>query len=179
MRVYKLTRRIVTGPCYTDDGIIDENSFNCHLVTSQGSGFVRANNGRAAQGFHTRKTFYEGILSHHLPDTDGQRNGHNNRNSFRHSGHGETYAHHDHFKKISPSNDADSNDDSTYDKRQGSESPPQHIEILLKRCFVVFNRRYRLGNLAHFRVHTGSHHNRFTGAAGDIRSGKDHVFHVS
>ena len=122
----------------------------------------------------------DGVFLGHFPGAEGQHDGHDGAEGLRDSGHrqrhGEEKGVHHVFVPPQHTDAKQHCADHQNDDRQLSA---ELVQTDLQRCFPLLRVFQKLGDLTHFRVHTGGRHQKAAPPIGDEAAGEHHVLSVA
>ena len=164
-----------------------------HFVLGQGAGFIRADDLRTAERFHGRQLADQCLPFTHGRDADRKNNGndggqtlgdrrHGKRDrgdegrqrDFAEQYHGERFGRGEQFFNNTDHKDEDADADDELGQEAGKLA-----HLLLQRGLFVFRFAQRVGDLAHFGIHTGRDDDGAAAAVNDGGTGIHHIFAVA
>ena len=120
--------------CQRPRGAVAEcDGVHVHAVLGERARLVRADVGDRAQCFHGGQSTDEGLLLHHAPGADRQRNRDHGRQRFRNCGDGKTECCHEHQQRWFAAQQADPEDHPAQRHHGDGELAPQRRQALLQR----------------------------------------------
>ena len=127
-----------------------------HFVLRQRAGFVRANDGHAAQALYRLQILDDGILPRHLLRSHGEHNRDDGRQRFRNGRHGERHSKHQRIQNSHAGAEyGQSKHARTDDENANRQLRAECVQALLQRCFALLSLVHQCRNLAQLRVHAG------------------------
>ena len=146
-----------------------------HAVKRQRAGFIRADNGCAAQSLHGGQAAYYGVFLCHALYAYRQYNGDDGRKSFRNGGNRQRYGHHKYFHDGHLVYEPYDENHRAYCKRNYAEISAQLCEFFLQRSLSFFLTGQQVGDFAHFRLHSGGGNDGLCRSVCDGAARKHHV----
>ena len=146
-----------------------------HAVLGQSAGLVGADDGSAAQRFHSRQSSDQRIFLHHTLHTDGQHNGHDGRQTLGNGGNRQRNGSHEDLQGRDLVGKSNHKDDGAGRQRNDTQILAHLSQLLLQGSLGIGLAIQQIGDLAHFRVHTGGSDHRSSRTVGNGAAGEDHI----
>ena len=168
--------RLVAVAVHAVAGVSGDNGFDRHLVHGQGAGFIRADHGHRAQGFNRRQLADNCPLARHRLHAQGEDDGDNRRQAFRHGGHRQAnqgeqqLAHRDLAER-----QAEDKQRGHHRQDNGEDRFTQLVHLHQQRRAVLFDARHHLVDVAKLRILTGRGDHAYAAARAYGRPGEDHI----
>jgi hypothetical protein len=151
-----------------------------HFVAGQGAGLVGADDADRAQGFHRGQAADDGVAVRHAGDADGQRDGHDRRQSFRDRRHRQAHRGEEHVARRVIAHPYAETEHQRRQRDDGRRQPLAEARHLLQQGRgELFHRRQQGADAAQLGLAAGGHHHAGALAVGDQGAGPGHAAAVA
>ena len=150
-----------------------------HAVLGQSTGLIGTDNGRTAQSFHCRQAADQRVLFHHALYADGKNDGYDSGKAFGNGRYSQGNGGHKHVERIQVVDQTYHKDDSAGTQSHDAQVFTQLSQLLLQGSLAFFLAVQQVGDLTHFRVHTGGGNHSCSGTVGYAASGEHHIVTVT
>ena len=153
--------------------------YKSHTVLGKGTSFIRADDRGAAKCFHCGEPADNGVLFDHSLHADGEDNSNDSRKALRNGRYGQRNRCHENFHNRDAIYNANDKNNGAGGNRKNSQIFAQLCQLFLERSLPFFLIFQKIGNFAHFSVHTSGGNHCGGGTISNAATGKDHIIAIS
>jgi len=159
-----------------------------HFILRQRAGLVGADDLRTSERFDRGQLADDRVALRHVGDADGEHDRDDRRKSLRYGGDCEGDGDHKRIqndidgKSVADgerTDEIDSEDDDADADNEIREDFTELSELLLERRLAFLRLCERIGDFAHFGIHAGCRHDRFSAAVNDGTTHEHHIFPIA
>ena len=155
--------------------LVAKAAYHAHFILGERTCFIRAYDADRAQCFNGRQFPDNGMYLYHTGYTEGETDGHDGRQPFRHGSDGKGNGRNQHIKKIPVLQNADGKQQSAEEQRKNTQQSAQFAQAFLQGCQFLFGIPDHRCDFPDFRMQPGGGDNAPAPAIGDDGG---HIGHV-